>query len=390
MIAPFQIAKGPRVRFGRGEAASVGEEALALGMSRPMVLTDPGVMASGVLEPVLDGLKSAGVDFHLYAEVEADPSDESMARASEAYASNHCGGLIAAGGGSTIDTAKAAGVLISNGGAIHDYFGFGNVPSPPPALITVPTTAGTGSEVTCSAIVTDTGKKIKAVMASPLMFARVAMVDPGLLAKMPGPVAAGTMMDALTHAIESMGSPKAGPWTRALCLEAIGNIGAFARQFVENPGDPEAAGPISIASTWAGHSFTNTGLGIVHSLSHPIGSYHHVHHGTSNAIFLPPVMRFNLQAVRGDYARIAPLLQHPDEEKIDPASEAAPQAAIDAVQSLVRDIGVPATLREAGVADETNFEIMAKDAAESPQVLTNPISATEADMLALLRAALDG
>ncbi|MBT5367583.1 MAG: iron-containing alcohol dehydrogenase, partial [Nitrospinaceae bacterium] len=342
------------------------------------------------LDPLLDGLKKSGLEHHLYAEVEADPSDTSMARASEAYASNNCTGLIAAGGGSTIDTAKAAGVLISNGGAIHDYFGFGNIPSPPPSLITVPTTAGTGSEVTCSAIVTDTGKKIKAVMASPLMFAQVAVVDPGLLAKMPGPVAAGTMMDALTHAIESMGSPKAGPWTRALCLEAIGNIGAHARRFVNDPSEPEAASAISIASTWAGHSFTNTGLGIVHSLSHPIGSYHHVHHGTSNAIFLPPVMRFNLQAVRADYAQIAPLLQHPDDEKIDSSSEAAPQAAINAIQSLVKDIGIPATLREAGVADETDFKIMAKDAAESPQVLTNPIPASEADMLALLRAALDG
>jgi alcohol dehydrogenase class IV len=391
MIAPFQMAAGPRVRFGRGEAIFTGDEAKALGMKRPMVLTDPGVAASGSLDPVISGLQKSGLEYFLYDEVEADPSDESMTRAKEAYEANGCDGLIAAGGGSSIDTAKSAGVLIENGGLIHDYFGFGNVPKPPPPIITVPTTAGTGSEVTCSAIVTDTARRVKAVMASPIMFARVAIVDPGLLAGLPGPIAAGTLMDTLTHAIESMGSPKANPWSRTLCLQAIAHIGKYARRFAADPSDPESADPISISSTWAGHCFTNTGLGIVHSLSHPVGSYHHVHHGTSNAIFLPPVMLFNLQAVREDYARIAPLLQPPDElSRIDPADEAAPQAAIHSVRALVKDLGIPANLREAGVPGDEHFEIMAKDAAESPQVATNPVHATEEDMRALLHAAMDG
>jgi alcohol dehydrogenase len=388
MIKAFQIAAGPRVRFGRGESAFAGEEAAVLGMKRPMVLTDAGVSGSGALLPVLDGLKKSGLEYQFYDQVEADPSDNSISRAKDFYEANGCDGLIAAGGGSTIDTAKAAGVLASNGGAIHDYFGFGNVPKGPPPLITVPTTAGTGSEVTCSAIVTDTKQRIKAVMASPLMFARLAVVDPGLLARLPAPVAAGTLMDALTHAVESMTSPKASPWTRALCLQAIANIGENARKFIADPGDPASADPISIASTWAGYSFTNTGLGIVHSLSHPIGTYYHVHHGTSNAIFLPHVMSFNLQAVRGDYAQIAPLLQQGEAGKIDPEDEAAPQAAIDALRSLIRDLGISPALRESGVSGEEHFEVMAKDAAESPQVLTNPIPADEADMLALLRAAM--
>ncbi len=391
MIAPFQIASGPRVRFGRGEAAFAGEEARALGIKRPMIITDAGVASCGALGPLTRGLEKAGLDFHLYDQVEADPSDESMARARKTFEGSGCDGIIAAGGGSSIDTAKAAGVLVGNGGKIHDYYGFGNVPGPLPTLITVPTTAGTGSEVTCSAIVTDSIQKIKAVMASPLMFARVAVVDPELLSLMPTPIAAGTLMDALTHAIESMTSPKANPWTRNLCLQAIANIGQYARRFVENPADPEPAGAISLASTWAGHCFTNTSLGIVHSLSHPIGVYHHIHHGTSNAIFLPPVMRFNLQAVRGDYAQIAPLLQNPSEaDRVDPRDESAPQVAINSVRSLVRDIGISATLREAGITSEEGFETMAKDAAKSPQVLTNPVHATEEDMLSLLRAAMNG
>jgi alcohol dehydrogenase class IV len=390
MIDPFQMAYGPRIRFGQGESAFVGEEAQAYGMSRPMVLSDRGIAGSGVLTPILESIQKAGLHPHLYDQVEANPSDESILRAGSFYQENECDGLIAVGGGSTMDTAKAAGVNVTHPGSLPDYYGAGKVQVAIPPLITVPTTAGTGSEVTQSAIISISDQKIKGVMASPLMFARVAVVDPGLLAGMPAPIAAGTLMDALTHSIESLTSPRANPWTQTLCLEAIWNIGQNARRFVADPSDPESAAPISLASTWAGYCFTNTGLGIVHSLSHPIGFYHAVHHGTSNAIFLPPVMGFNLQAVRQLYSQIAPLVQHPDDsEHVDPENEAAPQAAIDAIRRLVKDIGIPLTLREAGVSGKENFEVMAKDAAVSRQVETNPVHASEADMLALFRAAFD-
>ena len=385
MAKAFQIASGPRVRFGRGEAAHVGEEAKSLGMSRPMLVTDPGLAASGALDSLLKGLKSASPDYAFYDQAEANPTDASILRAGNFYKERGCDGFIAAGGGSSMDTAKAALAIIANGGVPSDYYGRGKATKPGPPLITAPTTAGTGSEVTSSSIVTDTKLKIKTVLADPSLFARVAVVDPALLAKLPSHIAAGAMMDALTHAVESIGSPNSNPWTEALALRAIACIGDHGRAYVDDPSDPEAADAVSMAATLAGRAFTNTGLGIVHSLAHPLGAYHGLHHGTANGIFLPPVMEFNLPAMRESYARMAPLLVRPD--KRGDAAQTA-EAAIEAVRELNRDIGIPRTLREADVVNE-DLDVLAKDAAESHQVHTNPVPSTQEDMKRLLLEALE-
>ena len=185
------------------------------------------------------------------------------------------------------------------------------------------------------------------------------------------------MMDALTHAIESIGSPLSGPWTEALCMQAIGYIGRHGRRFVEDPSDPEAAGPVSLAATLAGASFTNTGLGIVHALTHPYFMTYGGHHGTINAILLAPVMRFNLPAMREKYARMAPLLAGPGIEPRDPA---AAEAAIAGVRALGRDIGIPLPFRAYCGGSEEPLGMMAREAAKSATVKTNPVAAGEAEM----------
>ena len=380
MVKAFQIASGPRVRFGRGEAAQVGEEAKGLGMAKPMFVTDPGLASSGALDSVLKGLEDSGVDHQFYDQAEANPSDTSILAARDFFDEHGCDGFIAAGGGSTMDTAKATLAIVANGGAPSDYYGRGKATKPGPPLITVPTTAGTGSEVTMSSIVTDTDLMIKTVLADDSLFAKVAVVDSALLAKLPSHIAAGAMMDALTHAIESVGSPASNPWTEALAFESIARIGAHGRAYVDDPADPEAADAISLAAMLAGRAFTNTGLGIVHSLAHPLGAYHGLHHGTANGIFLPPVMEFNLPVMRDAYARMAPLLK-----------EGAPQAAeaaIDAIRELNTDIGIPGSLREADVVNE-DLDVLAKDAAESHQVNTNPVPSTQEDLKRLLLAVLE-
>ncbi|MBI3127259.1 MAG: iron-containing alcohol dehydrogenase [Candidatus Tectomicrobia bacterium] len=384
MVQPFQISRGPRVRFGRGEAVSVGEEARALGMKRPMLLTDPGLTAAGVLEPVLAGFKKAGVDCCLFEKAEPNPSDESIPRAREFYASNGCQGMVAVGGGSALDTAKAMGALISNGGNISDYYGVSKPAKRVPLFIAVPTTAGTGSEVTRASIITDTERQVKASIHSDMLYADLAVVDSSLLAKLPRPVAAGALMDALTHAIESIGSPKSSPWTEAMCMQAIGLIGKHARRFVESPADPEAADALALAATLAGASFTNTGLGIVHALTHPYFMAFGGHHGTINAILLPPVMRFNLPAMREKYARMAPLLAGEDADPRDPA---AAEAAIEEVSALGRDIGIPSTFRAYCGWSEDGLEMMAREAAKSGSVQTNPVFAGEAEMRRLYQEA---
>ena len=236
-----------------------------------------------------------------------------------------------------------------------------------------------------SAIVTDTALKIKTVMADPSLFAKVALVDSALLARLPSHIAAGAMMDALTHAIESIGSPASSPWTEALALQAIAFIGEHGRIYVDDPSDPEAADAVSLAATLAGRAFTNTGLGIVHSLAHPLGAYHGLHHGTANGIFLPSVMEFNLPAMRETYARMAPLLARPDQRE---GAARTAETAIAAVRELNRDVGIPGTLREADVVGE-DLDVLAKDAAESHQVSTNPVPSTREDMKRLLSEALE-
>ncbi len=382
MVKAFQIASGPRVRFGRGEVAHVGEEAKNLGIAKPVLVTDPGLAASGALDSLRKSLEEASLDYRFYDRAEANPTDTSILEARAFFEEGGCDGFIAAGGGSTMDTAKAALAIIANGGVPSDYYGRGKATKPGPPLITVPTTAGTGSEVTSSSIVTDTKLRIKAVLADPALFAKLAVVDSTLLAHLPSHIAAGAMMDALTHAIESLGSPASNPWTEALAFQAIAYVGAHGRAYVDDPANPEAADAISLAATLAGRAFTNTGLGIVHSLAHPLGAYHGLHHGTANGIFLPPVMEFNLPAMRETYARMAPLLA-PHEDVAHTA-----EAAIEAIRTLNRDVGIPASLREADVVNE-DLDVMAKDAAESHQVVTNPVPSTEEDMKRLLLAVLE-
>ena len=232
MIDPFRMSAVPRVRFGRGEAASIGAEANRLGMKRPMLLADPGLSEAGVLTSVTEGLDEAGVQYRLYEEVEPNPSDPSITRAQAFYEKNDCGGIIAVGGGSAIDTAKAMGALLANGGRISDYYGADKVEKPIPPFITAPTTAGTGSEVTRASIITDIERGTKSSIHSDALYADVAVVDSSFLATLPKFFAAGALMDALTHAVESLGSPRATPWTQALCFQAIGLIGQNARRFV--------------------------------------------------------------------------------------------------------------------------------------------------------------
>ncbi len=384
MIQPFQIAPGPRVRFGRGEAAFIGEEARALGMERPMLVTDPGLSAAGVLAPVTEGFGKAGVEFALFEQAEPNPSDASISRAKEFYEANNCRGMVAVGGGSAIDTAKAMGVLVTNGGKISDYYGADKPAKRVPPFITVPTTAGTGSEVTRASIITNVEQNTKAGIHADALYADLAVVDSALLATLPRYFAAGALMDALTHAIESIGSKQSSPWTEAMSMRAVAFIGKHARRFVDDPADPESADPIAMAATLAGASFTNTGLGIVHALTHPVYSYFGGHHGTTNGILLADVMAFNLPVMRETYARMAPLLA----DTGGPGGPGTAETAIESIRALARDIGIPPSLGALGMTEEY-LDRMAEEAAQSATVKTNPVHADAQDMKAIYSTLLN-
>ena len=375
----FEIASGPKVIFGRQSVLKLGEECTRLGMNSPMVLTDPGLKSSGAIDVVFESLEKAKINFHLYDNVEANPSDTSIVDANHKFIEVGCDSFIAAGGGSTMDTAKAVSVLFANGGKLSDWYGIGKILKPRPPLISIPTTAGTGSEVTNSSIVTDTELQIKTTVRNDTMFANLAIVDSSLLAKLPKELAAGALMDALTHSIESIGSPKSSPWTEGLANKSIELICRYAREYIDDRSVEKSADAISLAATLAGTAFGNTGLGIVHSLAHPLGAYHQLHHGTANGIFLPSVMRFNLPKMKKKYAEMNTLLSQNDENFKNQDELEQAEDTINKIDELARDIEIPKTLRELDITKK-NLEVMSKDAAESNQVKTNPVQPTENDL----------
>ena len=379
MSLNFDIASGPKVIFGRQSVLKLGEECTKLGMNSPMVLTDPGLKSSGAIDVVFESLEKSKINFQLYDKVEANPSDISIINANNKFIETGCDSFIAAGGGSTMDTAKAVSVLFANGGKLSDWYGIGKIFKSSPPLITIPTTAGTGSEVTNSSIVTDTELKIKTTVRNDTMFAKLAIIDSSLLAKLPRELAAGALMDALTHSIESIGSPKSSPWTEGLANQSIQLIGRYAREYVIDRSIEESADAISLAATLAGRAFGNTGLGIVHSLAHPLGAYHELHHGTANGILLPPVMKFNLPKMKKKYAEINTLLSKDSKDSKSQNELEQAEDAIKKIDELARDIEIPKTLRELDITDK-NIEVMSKDAVESNQVKTNPVPANKEDL----------
>ena len=379
MTFNFDIASGPKVIFGHQSILKLGEECTKLNIKSPMVLTDPGLKSSGAIDVVFKSLKKEKINFQLYDKVEPNPSDKSIEDANNRFTEGECDSLIAAGGGSTMDTAKAVSVLFSNGEKLSNWYGRGKTLKQGPPIITVPTTAGTGSEVTRSSIITDTKLQIKTAMGNDTMFAKLAIVDSSLLAKLPREIAAGALMDALTHSIESIGSPDSSPWTEGLAFKSIELIGRYAREYVNDPSLKESADPISLAATLAGRAFTHTGLGIVHSLAHPLGAYHQLHHGTVNGIFLPSVMRFNLPKMKKKYAEMNRLLSQETNNQKNQDELLQAEETIKSIEELAHDIEIPKTLRELDITKK-NLEVMSKDAVESHQVNTNPVPATEEDL----------
>ncbi|HEX7513734.1 MAG TPA: iron-containing alcohol dehydrogenase, partial [Candidatus Methylomirabilis sp.] len=294
-----------------------------------------------------------------------------------------CDGLIAVGGGSPMDAAKAIGFLASNGGPMRDYFAGKKVERPLPPLAAIPTTCGTGSEVTQFAVITDTETHFKLGIGSPFNIPKVALVDPSLLVKLPSRLVASTGMDALCHAIEAYTSLLAQPVSDAFSLQAIRMIGQHLRTAVANGNLTDLTG-MAMASMLAGLAFNNTRTTLVHAMSHAVTGHASVPHGVANAILVPYAMEFNLIGSPEKHGDIAAALG----EDTDGLSVMdAARAAVDAVQELANDVGIPHTLREMGVT-EAHLEAMADDAMKSGGIALNPRRPTRQDVLALYKKAL--
>ena len=302
-MAVHSFAVTTRVLSGAGAVAEIGPTLAAQDHKNILIVTDQGIVGAGLLAPVTQSLQDAGVAASVFADVKADPEESIVDAVVAAYRDSESDGLLAVGGGSSLDVAKAAGVVVANGGAVADYEGFDAFENDLPPLYAVPTTVGTGSEVTFAAVITLPSQQFKMSILSTRLAPRVAFLDPAMLTTLPPHVVAHSGMDALTHAVEGMTSPLSTPFTNAFNLHAIRLISENLRAAVADSGNMAAIGDMQAAACIAGVGFAHSRLGIVHAMAHPLGAYHHLPHGLEQcapASPLPGLQPDRLRTAIGD------------------------------------------------------------------------------------------
>jgi choline dehydrogenase len=360
-----------RLVHGIGAIGSLGQEARALGMARPLVVTDAGIVKAGILDEALAQLRREGVDSVVFDGVRANPDVGLVDEAARFYTSEGCDGLIGLGGGSSLDTAKGAGVVVIHGGSILQYeFGHDPITRRIPPLIAVPTTAGTGSEVTLWAVITDPDRRIKFnVGGTPNLAPWVALIDPALTVNLPPSVTAGTGMDALAHAIECYTMAYHQPFTDAVALQAIDYVSRWLRVAYEDGANLEARYHMSLAAMLAGMAYGTDSAGAAHAMSQSAGGVHDVPHGDLTGRVLGPVVEYNYLGDPPRFARIGEAMgikqQTRDQHPVDAA-----ERAVEEVYRLTREVRIP-TLQDLGFSED-EIPHLAKIAYEDPQTIGNP------------------
>lgn len=385
MTSAFVFNTTPSVRFGAGVIAQLAEATLPLTGPRVLVVTDPGMMATGLVERALEILRAGGMAPVLFSDVQADPPEAVILAATEAARAADAGGVIGFGGGSSLDVAKLVALLAAGREVLGDVYGVGKAKGPRLPLVLVPTTSGTGSEVTPISIVT-TGTAEKMGVVSPVLLPDLALLDPDLTVGLPPHVTAATGVDAMVHAIEAYASASANnnPVSRTLACAALRLMGAALPDAVHEGTNVAARADMLLGSMLAGQAFANSPVAAVHALAYPLGGHYHIPHGLSNALVLPHVLRFNIVVAPTPYAEIAPHA-FPDLAEIGEQGRAA--AFADRMEALSRACGLPQRLRDVGVAEEA-LPMLARDAMNQTRLLVNnPRPMTEEDALAIYRAA---
>ena len=387
MSMPLTVARflmPPISLIGCGASKAVGDYLQKLGGKKALIVTDQGLKKFGVADAIKKCIEEAGLQAVIFAGAEPNPTDLNVADGLKFYQENGCDAIVSLGGGSSHDCGKAIGIVATNGGRIHDYKGIDTVPKPMPPFIAINTTAGTGSEVTPAAVITNTENHVKMVVWSINVSANVAIDDPELMVGMPPALTAATGMDALTHAVEAYVSLGHNPKADALALKAIEFIAKYLRKAVANGQNLEARTGMAYAEYLAGEAFSSAGLGIAHSLAHQPGSFIGLPHGVCNAIFLPLVCEFNMNACLERYADIAAAM---GEDIIGLTPRDAALLGIEAIRTLSEDIGIPSGLTELGMKAEDIPE-MAEWAMKEVCTPTNPRTTTLKDMIELYNKAM--
>lgn len=387
-ITSFFIPKVSLV--GEGSSREIPERLRSINGTKPLIVTDQGIVAVGILKQITDILDASGMKYAVYDKTVPNPTDKNVEEAAALYKKENCDSLITLGGGSSHDCGKGVGFLISNGGKIQDYEGVDKSKNDFPPYVAVNTTAGTASEMTRFCIITDTARKVKMAIVDWRCTPSVAINDPLLMVGMPPALTAATGMDALTHAVEAYVSTAATPMTDACAEKAIEYINRFLRRAVANGKDMEARDGMCYAQYLAGMAFNNASLGHVHAMAHQLGGFYNLPHGECNAVLLPYVSQYNLIAARRRFGRIAKLLG----ERVDGLSATeASQKAIDAIRTLSKEVGIPEGLKALGKkygkeVREEDIAIMTANAQKDACGLTNPRMMTDEAVAAIYKEAM--
>jgi alcohol dehydrogenase class IV len=373
-----------KILFGLAAVEKTGTEARLLKAKKVLIITDPGVVQAGLLEGVEKSLRSAGLPFAIFDGVEPDPRIEVVEKSVEKARKEGIDLIIGFGGGSSLDIAKVTSIMITNTGKIDSFFGIDLVPNPGVPVILIPTTAGTGSEATPVAILSDTKEKLKKGIVSPTLFPEVAIVDPNLTVGLPPSVTAFTGMDALTHAIESFYSINATDLSDLLAFRAMELISKNLRMAYAHGENLVARSNMMEGSLLGGIAFANAGVGAVHAFAYPLGGEFHLAHGLTNTLMLPYLMRYNILACPDKFAQMARAFG----EKAEGLSELdAAEAAVKFVERLSDDLRVPRRLRDVGIP-ENAIPGLAEAAMKVTRLLANnPRKVTLEDAIGIYKSA---
>ncbi len=338
---------------GKGAISAVADEAKGRGFKKAFVCSDPDLIKFNVTKKVTDVLDGAGLAYDIYSDIKPNPTIENVQHGVEEFKKSGADYIVAIGGGSSMDTAKAIGIIINNPefADVRSLEGVAPTKKACVPIIAVPTTAGTAAEVTINYVITDVEKDRKMVCVDPHDIPIVAVVDPDMMSTMPASLTAATGMDALTHAIEGYITKAAWELSDMFHLKAIEIIARSLRGAVKNDGEGREG--MALGQYVAGMGFSNVGLGIVHSMAHPLGALYDTPHGIANAIILPTVMEYNAPATGEKYRDIAKAMGVEDTEKM--SQEEYRKAAIDAVKQLSKDVGIPDNLKEIVKPEDVTF-----------------------------------
>jgi alcohol dehydrogenase class IV len=384
-MTSFTFNTTSSIRFGAGSITEISRIASAKAWRRVALVTDPGIVQAGLIERPMVLLQEAGIAVSMFGAVTADPPESVLRDAVASAGAANVQAVIGLGGGSSLDVAKLVALLLGSGEDLAAAYGVGNAQGPRLPLLLIPTTAGTGAEVTPVAIIT-TGIHEKKGVVSPLILPDIALLDPELTLGLPAHVTAATGLDAMVHAIEAYTSisPNNNPLSRNLATQALELLGGNLSAAVHRGRDLAARSAMLLGSMLAGQAFANSPVAAVHALAYPIGGHYGVPHGLSNALVLPHVLRFNMAACADAYATLAPLV-FPD--LAGASGRAGAEAFADRLADLGRSVGLEQRLRDVGIHEEAIPMLAAEAMKQQRLLVNNPVPVSEEDAAAIYRAA---